>query len=74
MGAEGFIMGTLYTTVGLCAAGLLWLAPKASDAKSQRVLCYGLMAIGAIAYKAVVGTHAWKNGFSASWYLPFVPF
>lgn len=28
LGAEGFIMGTLYTTVGLAIAGLIMITPK----------------------------------------------
>jgi oligosaccharyltransferase complex subunit gamma len=51
LGAEGFIMGTLYTTVGLAIAGLIMITPKVKDVNTQRVLAYGLILLAVMAYR-----------------------
>lgn len=68
LGAEGFIMGSLYTTVGLAVAALLMVAPRIQDPKTQRVAAYGIILVAFMAFRMVGSNHHWKTGMSTSWY------
>ncbi len=68
LGAEGFIMGTLYSSFGLAAAGLVSLVPRMKDKQSQRVVGYGLLFVMLRAYRFVVSNHHWKTGLTTHWY------
>lgn len=69
LGAEGFIMGTLYTTVGLAVAAFITLIPKVKDPSAQRVAAYAVMFVAFIAFRLVTGNHLWKTGMATTWYL-----
>ncbi|KAL4445853.1 hypothetical protein ABPG77_009052 [Micractinium sp. CCAP 211/92] len=69
LGAEGFIMGTLYTTVGLSVATLITLVPKIKDSGAQRVAAYATILVAFFAFRMVTSNHLWKTGMSTSWYL-----
>jgi oligosaccharyltransferase complex subunit gamma len=61
LGAEGFIMGSLYTSVGLAAAALTHVVPRVSPAQ-RRVAGFGVLALMWFAYTRVASIHAWKTG------------
>lgn len=69
LGAEGFIMGSLYTTVGLAVAALIILAPKVKDPNTQRVAAYGIILVAFMAFRLVTSNHLWKTGMNTDWYL-----
>ncbi|KAL4425744.1 hypothetical protein ABPG75_009760 [Micractinium tetrahymenae] len=69
LGAEGFIMGSLYTTVGLSVAALITLVPKIKDSGAQRVAAYAILLVAFMAYRMVTSNHVWKTGMSPHWYL-----
>lgn len=71
LGAEGFIMGSLYCTVGLCVALLTQLAPNVlvNDKKSQRYAAFGLLLVAVFAYLKITDIYQWKTGHRAVWYL-----
>ena len=64
LGAEGFIMGTLYTAVGLAAAGLTHAVPRVSTPAGRRVAGFGVLAALWFAYSRVASLHAWKTGIA----------
>lgn len=68
LGAEGFIMGSLYTTFGLAAAGFTVLMPYVKQPTAQRALGYAFLVTMFLAYHAITGNHLWKTGLSTSWY------
>lgn len=71
MGAEGFIMGSLYCTVGLCVALLTQLAPNVltNDKPKQRYAAFGLLIVAVFAYLKITEIYTWKTGHKALWYL-----
>ncbi|KAL4859895.1 putative dolichyl-diphosphooligosaccharide--protein glycosyltransferase subunit 3B [Chlorella vulgaris] len=64
LGAEGFIMGSLYTTVGMAVAALIMVAPKVKDPNTQRVVAYGIILVAFMAFRMVTSNHLWKTGMS----------
>jgi hypothetical protein len=68
MGAEGFIMGSLYTTFGLSVAGFTMLVPLVKDPRNRRGLAYGLLAVAFMAYRIITANHHWKTGLTTHWY------
>ena len=64
LGAEGFIMGSLYTTVGLSAAALVLVAPRIKDPSTQRVASYGILLVAFMAYRCVGGQ---AGGWVVGW-------
>jgi oligosaccharyltransferase complex subunit gamma len=70
LGAEGFIMGSLYTLVGLAVAGLIFIVPKVKDAQARRYAAYGLLALAFLAFRSVTANHLWKTGMQTHWYWP----
>ena len=63
LGTEGFIMGSLYTCVGLAFALVVYVAPKAKAASTQRILAYGSLLTAFICVNQVVGVYTWKTGY-----------
>ena len=61
-------MGTLYSSFGLAAAGIVSLLPRIKDKPSQRVVGYGLLCVMLLAYRFVVSNHHWKTGLTTHWY------
>lgn len=70
LGAEGFIMGTLYCTVGLVAAAFTNALPRVADPAARRYAGYGLLAAAVIAMHYINTNHQWKAGMRAEWYFP----
>ena len=62
LGAEGFLMGSLYSAVGLGFAALIWLTPYLKERTHQRIA--GYVAIGAIltCLSHINGLYHWKTG------------
>ncbi len=69
LGAEGFIMGTLYTACGLSVATLTWLAPHLKDRGIQRGVSYTALFIGFMSFYQVISNYRWKTGYGIRWYL-----
>lgn len=61
LGAEGFIMGTMYTAVGLAIALLTHLGPKIKDL--QRAACFSLIIFAGWVYLRILDTYQWKTGY-----------
>jgi len=64
LGAEGFIMGTLYTAVGLATAALTHAVPRAALPGTRRVAGFAVLAALWFAYSRVASIHAWKAGLA----------
>jgi len=71
LGAEGFIMGSLYCTVGLAIALLTQVAPNIlqHDKNSQRYAAYGVIGVAVYAYVQIKGIYGWKTNHKPLWYL-----
>ena len=63
LGTEGFVMGSLYTCVGLAFGLVVYIAPKAKAASTQRMLAYGGLLTAYICVSQVVGIYSWKTGY-----------
>lgn len=63
LGTEGFVMGSLYTCVGLAFGLVVYIAPKAKAASTQRMLAYGGIFIAYVCLSQVVGVYSWKTGY-----------
>ena len=63
LGTEGFLMGSLYTCVGLAFGLVVYIAPKAKAASTQRMLAYGGLMTAFICVNQVVGVYSWKTGY-----------
>lgn len=64
LGAEGFICGTGYLTVGLAVTAMTYM-PKlmgGMEEKKRRWIAYGTIFIGAWSFMQVVGLYRWKTG------------
>lgn len=69
VGFEGYLVGTLYSSVGLAFWGLARGVPRLADEKARRAAGFALVAAAWFAYTRVVALHDWKTGFSWSWFL-----
>ena len=69
LGAEGFIMGSLYTACGLSVAALTWLAPNIKDRTMQRGISYLAILVGFVSFYQVISNYRWKTGYNIKWYL-----
>ena len=63
LGTEGFVMGTLYTCVGLAFALVVYIAPKAKAVSNQRLIAYAGLFIAYICVTQVVKVYSWKTGY-----------
>ena len=68
LGAEGFIMGTLYTTCGLSVAALTHGAPLLPKS-SQKWASVAIILLGSLCYFKIRGLYRWKTGFNPRWYI-----
>jgi len=69
VGFEGYLVGTLYSSVGLAFWGLARGVPRLADEKARRAAGFALVAAAWVAYTRVVALHDWKTGCSWSWFL-----
>lgn len=75
LGAEGFIMGALYTTVGLSLALLTHGAPYIPNKQLQMGVSFGILLVTVLCYLNIKSTYIWKTG--VCWHPPVcssVPF
>lgn len=63
LGTEGFVMGSLYTCVGLAFGLVVYIAPKAKSASTQRILAYFGLFTAFICVQQVIGVYTWKTGY-----------
>lgn len=63
VGFEGFLMGTLYASVGLSFLLLSQAATRLSDEAGRRVAGYATLCLAWFAYRRVVSIHDWKTSF-----------
>ena len=68
LGAEGFIMGTLYTSAGLCVAALTHGAPLLPKS-SQKYVSVVIILVGSFCYFKIRGLYLWKTGLNPVWYI-----
>ncbi|KAK9826559.1 hypothetical protein WJX74_002791 [Apatococcus lobatus] len=68
LGAEGFIMGTLYTACGLSVAVLTWLAPNLKDRGIQRGVSYLALLTGLVSFYQVISNYRWKTNYRMGWF------
>jgi oligosaccharyltransferase complex subunit gamma len=68
MGAEGFIMGSVYLAFGLAVAALTRAAGKGADEAARRRAGYALLGLGFVAMRTVCSAHEWKTSLSSRWY------
>jgi oligosaccharyltransferase complex subunit gamma len=62
LGAEGFIMGALYTTVGLCLALLTHGAPYIPHKQAQMGVSFMILLVTVLCYLNIRSTYQWKTG------------
>lgn len=63
LGTEGFVMGSLYTCVGLAFGLVVYIAPKAKAASTQRMLAYSGLLAAYMCVSQVVSIYSWKTGY-----------
>ncbi len=68
LGAEGFIMGSLYTACGLSVAVLTWLAPQIKDRSIQRGISYLALLTGLVSFQQVISNYRWKTNYRMGWF------
>lgn len=68
LGAEGFIMGTFYTSAGLCIAALTHFAPLLPKGGQKPVSMF-IMLAGLFCYYKIRSLYSWKTGFNPMWYI-----
>jgi oligosaccharyltransferase complex subunit gamma len=69
LGAEGFIMGALYTTVGLCLALLTHGAPYIPHKQAQMGASFLILLVTVLCYLNIKSTYQWKTGHSPRWFI-----
>lgn len=69
-GMEGFIMGTLYISIGLIAMAAVTLLPSIENKKTRTKAAYTLLGIGALNFRLISAGHLWKTHLEVYWYLP----
>ncbi|KAG6419057.1 hypothetical protein SASPL_121266 [Salvia splendens] len=64
LGAEGFIVGFLYTVVGLLLAFVCHVVVRVRDAKWQRVSMIMALLVSFFAVRQVISFNSWKTGYN----------
>ena len=64
LGAEGFIMGSMYLGFGLSVAALTFAAPRLASESSRRYAAYGCIFSAAMIFRQIVTLYTWKTGAS----------
>lgn len=70
LGAEGFVIGSLYTLVGLLLAFVTHLLHEIRSKTAQRFFMLVIMAISFIAVRKVITLDNWKTGYYIHGYWP----
>lgn len=68
LGAEGYIMGSLYLLVGLIVAGATHLLPRIQDTSQRRMFGYVLLITAVFVFRNILGTFVWKTRMETHWY------
>lgn len=68
LGAEGFIMGTLYTSSGLLIAALTHFVPLLPKG-GQKPVSLVIILAGLFCYYKIRSVYTWKTGFNPVWYI-----
>ena len=68
LGAEGFIMGTLYLSFGLCVSALTYVVPCLPSSAQRQGAGWGLLVGAAAIYYQIVSIYTWKTGYRWRWY------
>ena len=63
LGTEGFVVGFMYTVVGVLLAFVTHVAPQIRSKIAQRTLMLVITAIGFLAVRKVVALDNWKTGY-----------
>lgn len=69
MGAEGFMMGSIYLLFGLVAAAFIWLMPHVKDEATRRQRGWLLLGASAVLLQLALYNHSWKTYMNPRWYL-----
>lgn len=69
LGAEGYIMGSLYLVVALSAITVTHALPRVRDATTRRNAAYACVVVAGLALRTIMNTHVWKTGTRPTWYL-----
>ena len=62
LGAEGFIMGSMYLFFGLSVAALTFAVPKLASESSRRYAAYACIFSAAMLFRQIVSLYTWKTG------------
>ena len=62
LGAEGFIMGSMYLSFGLSVAALTFAVPKLASESSRRYAAYACIFSAAMLFRQIVSLYTWKTG------------
>ena len=65
LGAEGFIMGSMYLGFGLSVAALTFAVPKLASESGRRYAAYACIFSAAIIFRQIVSLYTWKTGASS---------
>ena len=68
VGAEGFIMGSMYVLCGLTVAAFVRILPTVKDENTRRSVGYGLIVVLLLLFNIVTGNHVWKTGLITHFY------
>ena len=63
LGGEGFIMGTLCLSFGLCVSALTYVVPRLPSSASRQGAAWSLLLVAAVAYYKIVSIYTWKTGY-----------
>ncbi|CAK0762797.1 hypothetical protein CVIRNUC_002993 [Coccomyxa viridis] len=63
LGAEGFIMGSMYLSFGLSVAALTFAVPKLASESSRRYAAYACIFSAAMLFRQIVSLYTWKTGY-----------
>ena len=64
LGAEGFIMGSMYLGFGLCVAALTFAVPKLASESGRRYAAYACIFSAVMIFRQIVSLYTWKTGAS----------
>ena len=62
LGAEGFIMGSMYLGFGLSVATLTFAVPKLASESSRRYGAYACIFAAIMLFRQIVSLYTWKTG------------
>lgn len=63
LGTEGFVVGFLYTIVGLLLGFITHIAPHISSKNAQRIIMIVAITISFVAVRKVIALDNWKTGY-----------